>query len=110
VGAVEPGGDQTSVDAEAVRVSVGQLSDVREELEDGLRATTRAVHDLIEGVWKGEASGKFSDNFETFVDAAAKILQDANSIEELVVSSMNTYERTDRSSSDTFQAAPKLNL
>lgn len=104
------GGDQVSVDAEAVRAVVARLSDVREGLEEGLRTTTRGVQDLIDGVWKGDASGRFNVNFDEFLEAATKILQDASAIEALVVEGMTEYERSDQSNSASFQATSKLNL
>lgn len=72
------------VDSAAVRAAVAQLDGINESLHAGSRVVRDEVFELLGSGWSGSSASFYSQQFDEFSRHAAKIVEDAARLVEML--------------------------
>lgn len=94
---VSDGGDGLRIEEDPVRGAADELGTIAQELRTGLQQLISAANDVVDASWRGEAAAAFRSEWEDFHDSAKTIVEDADTIADLVAYSVKVYAAEDES-------------
>jgi WXG100 family type VII secretion target len=99
-----PGGNGLRVETDPVLAAANEFRSIADQLRDGLQQLVASANEVVDGSWRGDAARAFSLEWDEFHDAAKAIVDDADTIADLVAYSMKTYDGQDETSAAMVRA------
>jgi WXG100 family type VII secretion target len=92
------------IETDPVLAAVDQFRTIADDLRQGLQRLVGSANDVVGASWRGEASSAFRREWDDFEDAAKAIVEDADTIADLVTYSVNAYVAEDKTSAAVLRS------
>lgn len=92
------------VETDAVLAAAAEFRSIADERTDGLGRLVSEANAVVDGSWRGQAAAAFDREWDEFHDAAKAIVDDADTIADLVAYSAKIYGQQDDTSAEVLRA------
>ena len=99
-----PSGNALHIETDPILAAANEFRSIADRLRDGLQQLVGSANEVVDGSWRGDAAKAFSREWDEFHDAAKSIVEDADTIANLVAYSMKTYDGQDEASAAMVRA------